>query len=159
MDTKWFVTANKEAARIFVRTAEFPGLKKIKSLTNPLAGEKRSSLLRHKAGASGQSTGRGGTRMNMRKAKTDPLEAVAEQFASKIAKLLRAEQLKGNFGALTIAAEPKFLGKVKASLEKETASTVSEWIRKDLAHVPLNELGEFLGIDAPKRPKVRQRKS
>lgn len=56
-----------------------------------------------------------------------------EKFSEHVAKYLEAGRLHSLYGALVLAIDPKFLGMLKAHLDKETLRLIVEQISEDLS--------------------------
>jgi len=140
----WYVIAGRAQARFFTETESRDRLKLVGTLKNPLAQARRRDLLRKQEGLSFRSSGRTGTFRSARPLRSDPLEEAASQFAREITKFLDQERKKKKFESLTIAAEPKFMGKIRAHMKAPTERRVLKWLRKDLDKQSIHELGVTL---------------
>jgi protein required for attachment to host cells len=144
MDKHWFVVAGQKTAKIFVETGLPKKLRLLKMIKNPLGGLKRSELLRKKAGVGVKSVGGRGSVHIVHTKRHDPLEEATNQFAKEVAQYLRSENLQKHIDELTIAAESKFLGKLKSELSGAMNGLEVEWIKKDFQNTPQKELGQIL---------------
>lgn len=154
---KWFVVASKKEARIFTQDQKSKRLQLFVRLSNPLAQEKRSSLVRKKAGHGLKLFGRHGVVRYSDNKRSDPLEIAALQFAKEVVHFLEIERLKKSFDSLTIVAEPHFLGKIKNSMPEPLKREVSQWMGKDLQKTMLVELPKFLlGSKKADMPSVKR---
>lgn len=75
----------------------------------------------------------------------NPHDEVADQFARTLGRFLKKQVALGNFVAIKIVAEPRFLGKIKRECEAELGEK-AEWIGKDLVNVPPAEWPRILGL-------------
>lgn len=140
MFAHWYVVANQKKIRVFTEVPERNRLKLLKSLINPLGEEKRKSLVKKEAGHGIKSLGRVGVARYTENKRHDPHEEAAQQFASEIADFLEHENQQKNFDSLTIVAEPRFLGKIKAAMKPRLKKLVTDWVKKDLQKTPQKEL-------------------
>lgn len=140
----WFVVASQKEARIFIKTSNRRQLKLLRTLTNPLGTEKKRALIRKDAGRGIKSIGRVGFVGYSLPKRRDPHEEAVHQFAKEVSQTLEREKIKKHFESLTIVAEPRFLGKIRAEMGTDLQSVVSDWIKKDLQKTPQKELIECL---------------
>lgn len=121
----WFVVANQKTLKIFKCDDQY-----------------HMHLLHRIEGS--QSHGRGKSPQHLENKKHQAGEENAIHFAREIARFLEAEKQAQHFATLTIAAEPRFLGKIKALLTPNVKSCVHSWSHKDLEKIPDRELAEHL---------------
>lgn len=74
----------------------------------------------------------------------EPVEHVAQQFALELAKILNKGRVAHAYDKLILIAEPKFLGLLRAALDKNTAALVSHTVSKDLPHINAQDLAKYL---------------
>jgi protein required for attachment to host cells len=72
----------------------------------------------------------------------DPHEKAAVDFARKIAGYLAKQHSRNRFAGLTVVAEPKMKGRLKAEMDKGLLQK-TEWINKDLGKLSVAQLREF----------------
>lgn len=141
----WFVVASQKEARIFTEVrGRRKRLKLINTITNPLAQEKRKSLIKKLAGHGLKLLGRHGVVRYSENKRHDPLEDAAVQFAKQVIGVLESAKNNRSFKSLTIVAEPHFLGKLKNEMSPDLEKCVTEWIKKDLQKTMLVNLPKFL---------------
>jgi protein required for attachment to host cells len=71
-------------------------------------------------------------------------EESAEHFCKEIAQYLKTEKVKKSFRDFTLAAEPKFLGKLKLAMDPQLQESVFRWVHKDLDKTLQKDLPQFL---------------
>ena len=76
--------------------------------------------------------------------KQEPTEHIAQQFALELAEMLNKGRLTNAYDKLVLIAEPKFLGVLRAALDKNTESLVIQTVNKELLDVKEDELSEYL---------------
>ena len=140
----WFVVASQKTVYIFSEAGTGGELRLVKELDNPLGRERNRALIRKEAGRGIKTSGRVGAVHYSERKRHDPHEEAAVQFAKKTVEFLESEERRGSFKSLTVAAEPRFLGKIKAAMRPETEKLVVEWLRKDLLKVPKADLARRL---------------
>lgn len=82
-----------------------------------------------------------------RHAYANPTEAkvvLAEQFARELAEKLRLARAQNRFKRVVLVAESRFLGLLRSSLDRPTATRVALSVEKDLNSEPLPRLREYL---------------
>jgi len=73
-----------------------------------------------------------------------PHDHLAQQFAKSIATKLQHARGAGRFTRLVLAAEPRFLGMLRESLDAPTARCVVNSVSKNLQSLSLRELQHHL---------------
>lgn len=132
----WYIVASQKEARIFIKTSDTKQLKLLKTLTNPLGSEKKSTLIKKQAGKGVKTIGNTGTIHYSNLKRLDPHEEAIIQFAKSVSKFLEEKKVKKSFDSLTIVAEPHLLGRLKSEMSNDLLSTVSSWLKKDLQKTP-----------------------
>lgn len=125
MFAHWFVVANQETVQILVDDGEHQDLQVLHTLQNPRGPEDQPSGLPN----------------------PKPHEMTAMLFAKEITTFLQREKLASHFVSLTIAAEPRFLGKLRHELNPHLLASVTQWVGKDLHKTPIHELPEHLDVE------------
>ena len=83
-----------------------------------------------------------------------PEEASSIPFAKNLIKFLNQQQQLKNFKTLTIAAEPRFLGKIRGQMKSSLKNTVKHWIKRDLIKIPKKQLQEYLPLNQNENSKL-----
>lgn len=140
----WVVVANQEEARFYQKDSHSNLLDLKFAMGNPMAIVPRRLLFRHDAGCGRRSLGSGNT-VKYRDGKSkDPKEVFALRFAKRIANTLHAKWLNNRNDKFEIVAEPKFLGKIRAKMDKDLKPSIHRWVKKDLLNVPKAKLRKLL---------------
>lgn len=139
----WLVVASQKEARVFTQTTGGKQFKVLKTLTNPLGSEKKRALIRKEAGRGIKSIGRVGYISYSEQKRSDPHEMAVQQFAKKISQFLESEKHNKHFASLTVIAEPRLLGKIRAEMRADLKASVKRWIKKDLQKTPQKDLSGF----------------
>lgn len=148
----WFIVTGRKTAKIFTEIPNSGKLKLLKVFDNPLGREKNRALVRKQAGMGTRTQGRFGAARYMEPKRHDPHEQASVQFARQLAQFLDEQRLTRNFESLTIAAEPHFMGKLRAEMKPRTETSVVDWIKKDFQKLPATHLPEVLKIKKIHRP-------
>lgn len=144
MKQSWYVVANQKEVNIYTESGYPNKMKLVRCIMNPLANSKKSELLSHKAGMSVKSLGGAGAVFNMRVKRTDPKEAALAQFAKEISEFLNEAHENKEYESLIVAAEPHFMGKIKAAFKAPLKKSVEQWINKDLQKLSQKDLAKAL---------------
>ncbi len=145
MNGHWYVIASQLRVKVFTQDLESKKLKLLKTLENPLGRERSRNLHGKKPGIS--ITSFSGVH-NVESGGLSPHEQAAVQFSREVAEYLGRTSENKDFVSLTVAAEPHFLGKLKASMEAKIKEKVTEWIEKDYQKLPDQDLPEVLNLKA-----------
>ncbi|KYG67993.1 hypothetical protein AZI87_01605 [Bdellovibrio bacteriovorus] len=141
---EWFLVANQREAKIFVKSEGIERVRKIHSFENPLSHEKKSDLIRKKAGRGVKSIGKIASIGYSVTKRSDPQEQAAIQFAREISEMLSKELENDSFQSLTVFAEPDFLGKIRHEMSQTLLKRVTDWVPKDLLKTPQKELAQAI---------------
>jgi len=141
MAYKWVVVAHRGGARFFKAPKPGAKLELVEQLHNP-----EGKLRNHELGSDkpGRTYGSAGKQRHALSTQHDERDHQMELFATTIARKIEAGRVDGSFSELTLVAEPRFLGKLRAALSKATAALVREVIEKDFAKVGSSELTDRL---------------
>lgn len=139
MSQRWIAIVTRADARIF---SEKP-FQRVVEMRNPLGRAKNREMTTDKPPVSrGTFAGAKGVHAVAEK---NPHEDAAVAFAKRIAEFFRKSLAQNKFGELLLVAEPKMLGRVKIELDKQVRA-VTECVRKDLGHMPPNEITRALNL-------------
>ncbi len=148
MNDHWYIIASQNKVKVFEEVLNKKKLKVVKIFKNPLGRVRSHELIKKQAGRGVKSSGRMGAVHYSETKRHDPHEEAAKEFANQISNFLDLERQKSKFKFLSLAAEPKFLGKLKAAMGKRLEESVVEWINKDLEKAPQEKiLQRFFGVD------------
>ncbi|WP_290652500.1 host attachment protein [Aquisalimonas sp.] len=136
------VVANASEARIFFRDGLGP-VKEAERLEHPENRQHAGDLEEQGPGAQHESTKSKVRRMDPR---TETTEKYAQRFASEVASRLQKIRTQGQAEQLVIAAEPRFLGRLRGGLDDKTAGLVTHTVDKDLTGASIEQIKKSLAI-------------
>ena len=141
MTTTWILSANRSSASLF--ESDWPGnsMRRIQDIPHPQGRMQNKDIDTDKPGRVFDSFGEG---RHSTSPKQEPTEHIAQQFALDLAELLNKGRLTNAYNKLVLIAEPKFLGILRAALDKNTASLVVQSVNKELLDVKEEDLAEYL---------------
>ena len=141
MTTTWILSANRSNASLF--ESDWPGksMRRLQDISHPKGRLQNKDINTDKPGRSFDSMGQGRHSMG---SDQDPIDHVAQQYASELAELLNKGRLTNAYEKLVLIAEPKFLGILRAALDKNTALLVVQSINKELLDVKEEDLEKYL---------------
>lgn len=142
MTKNWVLVANRTGARLFENVGSGSGLTKLDEFSHPEGRLKDQDLASDQGGRAYDSEGSGRHRMEQRES---PKEHEDREFARSLAKALKAGLEKDHFTRLFLVAESKFLGEIKAELDKKCLSLLEATLDKDLVHVEDRDIAGHLG--------------
>jgi protein required for attachment to host cells len=125
----WIVVANQSSARFYRYAGDGKTPVLEASMDNPEGRAHVHDLVTDRPGRVFGSRGsrRTGGRSVFRHAlppSTDPHDHAAKEFARRVAERLKDERRKERFGALALVCEPRFLGMIRATLDRATEKCV-----------------------------------
>ena len=141
MTITWILSANRSSASLF--ESDWPGksMRRIQDIPHPQGRMQNQDIDTDKPGRVFDSFGEG---RHSTSPKQEPTEHIAQQFALELAEMLNKGRLTNAYGKLVLIAEPKFLGVLRAALDKNTASLVIQTVNKELLDVKEEDLAEYL---------------
>ena len=92
----------------------------------------------------GRGQGPGGTAQHAKPPKVDWHTYEKHVFATQLAKALEGAMHESAFDDLVLVAPPEALGELRLALAEGVKSRVSGEVGKDLTHVSIHELGNYL---------------
>jgi len=148
MSTTWIVSADAGRARIFAETDAQKPFEEIDSMVSPNARVRDSDINTDRLGptSAGQSihnTG-GATPNKQYEPAQTPEQHDAQFFAKDISAFLLKAKQEQRFQKLTLVAEPKFLGVLRAELDDQLKPLINLELNKDYSHSNGNQLREQL---------------
>lgn len=111
MGKTWILVADHRRAQLYLNVGPGRKLSKVKEIPAP-----PEQTIRHTDSHDGQDRRHDG-----------------EEFAGQLSQLLSEGRVGRQYEKLILVAGPKFLGQIRAKLDKATHSTVSATLDKDLA--------------------------
>ena len=141
MTTTWILIANRSSASLF--ESDWPGksMRRVQDIAHPKGRMQNKDIDADKPGRSFDSSGKGRHAMSTEQ---EPTEHIAQQFALDLAELLNKGRVTHAYDKLVLMAEPKFLGVLRAALDKNTAALVVQTVNKELLSVKEEDLAEYL---------------
>lgn len=141
MTTTWILTANRSNASLF--ESDWPGtsMRRLQDIPHHQGRMQNKDIDTDKPGRVFDSFGQG---RHSTSPKQEPTEHIAQQFALDLAEMLNKGRLSNAYDKLVLIAEPKFLGILRAALNKNTASLVVQSVNKELLDVKEEDLAEYL---------------
>lgn len=139
----WVAVMSQSTMKIFERDFDSGEIRYVKTIRNSLGRTRSRFLGRHDRGFVAEG-GQNGARLHSMDAGVDSHAIVATSFAKRIAKILDSERTHGSYSSLTIIAEPKFLGRVRKSMNHETLKTVAREIPKDLGKATTETIADVV---------------
>ena len=141
MTATWILSANRSSASLF--ESDWPGksMRRIQDIPHPQGRMQNQDIDTDKPGRVFDSFGEG---RHSTSPKQEPTEHIAQQFALELAEMLNKGRLTNAYDKLVLIAEPKFLGVLRAALDKNTESLVIQTVNKELLDVKEDELSEYL---------------
>ena len=141
MTTTWILSANRSSASLL--ESDWPGksMRRIQDIPHPQGRMQNQDIDTDKPSRVFDSFGEG---RHSTSPKQEPTEHIAQQFALELAEMLNKGRLTNAYDKLVLISEPKFLGVLRAALDKNTASLVIQTVNKELLDVKEDELSEYL---------------
>jgi len=149
MEATWVVTADRAGARLLERNRDMQeGYEIIEEVNHPEGRLRDNEMETDRSGSSRTARGPSASsavRHTMGGSNSgSPHDRVAQLFAKSIADKLQHARTEGRFSRLVLAAEPRFLGMLRASLDGPTASCVVGSVSKNLQVLPLSEIQKHI---------------
>lgn len=129
MTITWALVADRSHAAVFANRGPGKGLELVEEIDHPV-GQLRDHDL--KSDAPGRTFDRAGDARHAVERHEAPHEHEARMFAKELARRVRTARADGRFTRLVIAAEPAFLGALRAALDDATRKTVTAELPKHL---------------------------
>ena len=139
MTTTWILSANRSSASLFERAGT--SVRRLQNVPHPQGAMQNRETGTDKPGRSFDSFGQGRHAMSTEQ---EPVEHIAQQFALDLAEVLNKGRLAQAYDKLVLIAEPKFLGILRAALDKHTAALVVQTIGKDLPDINEEDIAKYL---------------
>ncbi len=138
----WVAVVNRSEARIFeINEKEKNKLKLVVKMENPKGRLKNSEINADRPGVNAFSFAYSQTSLTKSQ---EPTDRVAQVFAKSISKELEKAFNAHLFQNLILVVEPRFLGKIRAALSKQTYERVLTTLHKDLVHVADHDLHQYI---------------
>lgn len=149
MEATWVVTADRAGARLLERNGDMrEGYEIIEEVDHPEGRLRDTEIDTDRSGSSRTGRGTGGhasVQHTMGGSNSGTAhDRMAQMFAKSIADKLHHARGSGRFSRLVLAAEPRFLGMLRDSLDAPTARCVVGSISKNLQSVSLRDLQDHI---------------
>ena len=141
MTTTWILSANRSNANLFESNWPGKSMRRSQDIPHPQGKMQNQDIDTDKPGRVFDSFGNG---RHSTSPKQEPTEQIAQQFALELAELLNKGRLTNAYDKLVLIAEPKFLGLLRAALDKNTESLVTQTVNKELLDVTEEDLAQYL---------------
>ncbi|NML13378.1 host attachment protein [Azohydromonas caseinilytica] len=148
MKPTWIVLADEGRARILAQERRGADLQDVEELTDAAAHADEADLQRDAHGRRAHG-GTGQVSSITTSAGADKLEQEADLFARRVAEYLAQALQKEHYGALHIAAAPRFLGRLRQHLSPQVQQTVAQEINKDLLQFKGRDLAQRIFGEEP----------
>lgn len=141
MSITWILSANRSCASLF--ESNWPGnlMRRLQDISHPEGRLQNSEINTDKPGRVFDSVGQA---RHSTSPKQEPTEHIARQFAINLAELLNKGRIDHAYDGLILIAEPKFLGVLRASLDKNTLSLITQTVNKELVDIKEADLAKYL---------------
>ena len=141
MTTTWILTANRSSASLF--ESDWPGksMRRIQDIAHLQGRMQNRDIGADKPGRIFDSFGQGRHALS---SEQEPTAHIAQQFALDLAELLNKGRTTDAYDKLVLIAEPKFLGILRAALDKNTTALVVQTVNKELLDVKEEDLANYL---------------
>ena len=141
MTTTWILSANRSSASLF--ESDWPGksMRRIQDIPHPQGRMQNKDIDTDKPGRVFDSFGQG---RHSTSPKQEPTEHIAQQFAQDLAEMLNKGRLTNAYDKLVLIAEPKFLGVLRAALDKNTELLITQTVNKNLVDIKEEGLAVYL---------------
>ncbi|MEA5445577.1 host attachment protein [Gammaproteobacteria bacterium AB-CW1] len=141
MPLTWVVVADASRGRILHFKGHVSGLEEIHDLVNPEGRLRSRDLVSDKHGNTHDRKGVGSPQMGEH---AEAAHQVEKAFANELGKTLGKLTREAGVEKLILAAPPRFLGDLRRSLDKQTASLVTQEINKDISTLSLDQIKTHL---------------
>ena len=142
MTITWALVADRSEARILENRGPGKGLTVVEDIHHPEGNLQDKDV---KSDKPGRSFDKGGMGRHAMEPHELPHEHIAHVFAKFLAEKLRHARVEHRFERLVLAAEPTFLGRLRAELDEPTRKLVSGEVPKHLLGEGDHHLTEALG--------------
>lgn len=142
MSDRWLVVAHRAGARIFSIHDHGRSLRLVEDLDHPRGRLHDGAIDADRPGRAYDSVGGGRHAMEREEGAS---ERDAADFARVVAARLEQGRVEHACDAIVLVAEPRFLGLLRATLDRPTAALVGASLDKDLAHLAATDLAAQLG--------------
>lgn len=140
MTTTWILIAHRGGARLFENNGPGKGMALVENIPHPEGRLKNGEINSDKSGRAFDSF----SRRHGMSPNQEATDQVATVFAKHLCDKLDKARSNNRYARLVMVADPRFLGELRATLNKNTAALVSATLDKDLGGVEDRDLPGFL---------------
>lgn len=141
MKSHWYVVGDASGARVLLNGGESRTFELLQTLPNSAGRARNQELVTDKPGR----VDTGGNRSRCAvEPPVSPHEHEVERFAHSLSELLDAAALFKQYDSLTLIFPPAFLGQLRLRLTSGVRAKLTNSIPKDLTHLNLHSLAEYL---------------
>ena len=141
MTTTWILSANRSSASLFESNWPGKSMRRLQDIPHPQGRMQNKDIDTDKPGRVFDSFGEG---RHSTSPKQEPTEHIAQQFALELAEMLNKGRLTNAYDKLVLIAEPKFLGVLRAALDKNTELLITQTVNKNLVDIKEEDLAVYL---------------
>ncbi len=141
MSAYWVLVADSAKARIFSRNKKFSPLVELETLVHPESRLHRQDLVTDRPGLVHESRTPG---ESSNEEPTDPKVTEAQVFARDIAHRLREGRLNGDYSALVLVADPRFLGILRKCMDEDTRRAIDHEVAKNVTREDIDRITRTL---------------
>ena len=126
---RWIIVADSTRCRLFAQDEEFGPIREFESFVRPENRQRERELYADRQGRTFDSHGQGRHAMERpRTARQQEADRFASAIATRVSKARKANEVDG----IVLIAEPKFLGRLRDCLEKQSQQLVELEIAANL---------------------------
>jgi protein required for attachment to host cells len=140
---KWLIVMGRKSAKVFSISEDESKVKWLKTLRNPLGGERNRVMQNDRPGSSRGKYSKNVSPHSLTGGK-DPHEDVAIEFAKKVGDYVKQNNEEKVFSDLTIAAESHMLGLIKKAFKTEKIKVDVEWLKKDMEKLTSKKIEKIM---------------
>lgn len=141
MTTTWALVADRSQARILENRGPGKGLSVVEDVEHPEGHWQDRDV---KSDKMGRAFDKGGEGRHAMESPDLPHEHLANMFAKHLAEKLRTARAAGRYQRLVLAAEPNFLGRLRAQLDDATRKLVTGEVGKHLLGAGDRDIADHL---------------
>jgi protein required for attachment to host cells len=129
----WILIADGSRARVFALSGRGVPLLEVAGFVHPASRLNNRAMLSDRPGR--VRNGLGGKSATAMPRHLDPKEAAAETFVAELVQMLQLARERGEFELLALVAPPRFLGLLRARLDRQTLERVVATVNKELTRL------------------------
>lgn len=146
MGTRWIVVAHRTGAQIFENVGPGKGLRRVRDVDHPEGRLRDRDIDTDRPGMARDPHVSGMTGFQRQQSAH---ERDAQRFATELGEILLAARNEHLFDRVVLVAEPRFLGILRAAIDRQTAKMIELGVAKDLASADERTIAEHLSLVLP----------